>query len=150
VQLINKTNQFNLTTRRYAEADVLAVMDDPAAIGLQLRLLDRFGDNGMIGVVIGRLHGADVVIDTWLMSCRVLGRQVEQATLGLLAAAARRLGAKRLIGEYIPSAKNAMVKDHYARLGFTVTATHADGAGRAVLDLGRYAPVAVPIAVKEA
>src|SRR5215472_3322255 len=93
VQLINKTNQFNLTTRRYSEADVLAVMSDERAFGLQLRLLDRFGDNGIIGIVIGRLQDdGDLVIDTWLMSCRVLGRQVEPTTLNLVAAEARNLG----------------------------------------------------------
>ena len=94
VQLINKTNQFNLTTRRYTEDDVLAVMADPRAFGLQLRLLDRFGDNGIIAIVIGRLlDDADLLIDTWLMSCRVLGRQVEPTTLNLIAEQARRLGA---------------------------------------------------------
>jgi len=120
VQLINKTNQFNLTTRRYTDEDVQALMQDPRAFGLQLRLLDRFGDNGIIAIVIGRMQDTtdplpgDLLIDTWLMSCRVLGRQVEPTTLNLIAAEAQRLGAKRLIGEYIPTKKNAMVKDHYA------------------------------------
>jgi len=127
VQLINKSNQFNLTTRRHTEADVLAVMDDPDAFGLQLRLLDRFGDNGVVAVAIGRRHGDDVAIDTWLMSCRVLGRQVEAATLTLIAAEARRLGARRLVGEYVPTQKNGMVRDHYAKLGFTVVETDDPG-----------------------
>lgn len=119
VQLINKSNQFNLTTRRYTDEDVLAVLDDPRAFGLQLRLLDRFGDNGVIAIVIGRLREAgDLYIDTWLMSCRVLGRQVEPTTLNLIASEAAKLGATRLIGEYIPTKKNAMVRDHYPRLGF--------------------------------
>ena len=97
VQLINKTNQFNLTTRRYTEQDVRAVMGDARAFGLQLRLLDRFGDNGIIAVVIGRMQDdADLLIDTWLMSCRVLGRQVESATLNLIVEQARRLGASPL------------------------------------------------------
>ncbi len=148
-QLIDSTHQFNLTARRYTEADLLAVMADPVAVGLQLRLLDRCGDNGMIGVVIGRLLGTALVIDTWLMSCRVAGRQIEQATLALLAAEARRLGARRLIGEYVPTARNAMVKEHYARLGFTVTSTTAAGACRAMLALAGYVPAAASIAVKE-
>ena len=119
VQLINKTNQFNLTTRRYTEADVLGVMADARAFGVQLRLVDRFGDNGIIAIAIGRLlDDADVLLDTWLMSCRVLGRQVEPTTLNLVAAMAQRLGGRRLIGEYIPTAKNGMVKDHYPTLGF--------------------------------
>ena len=150
VQLINKTNQFNLTTRRYGEADVVAVMDDPRAVGLQLRLLDRFGDNGVIAILIGRLNEVDaLVVDTWLMSCRVLGRQVEQATLNLIAAEAARLGARRLIGEYIPTAKNGMVRDHYAKLGFQVTETRADGGGVATLELADFAPIETFIETRE-
>jgi FkbH-like protein len=150
VQLINKTNQFNLTTRRYTDADVQAVVDDPRAFGLQLRLLDRFGDNGIIAIIIGRMQGArDLLIDTWLMSCRVLGRQVEPTTLNLIAAEAQRLGAARLIGEYVATAKNAMVKDHYARLGFTVTETDAKGGSHAELDLAGFVPAATFIDVRQ-
>src|SRR6202035_4416394 len=91
VQLINKTNQFNLTTRRYTEDDVLGIMRDNRAFGLQLRLLDRFGDNGIISIVIGKMQDDDeLLIDTWLMSCRVLGRQVEPTTLNLVAEQAGR------------------------------------------------------------
>jgi FkbH-like protein len=141
VQLINKSNQFNLTARRYTEEGVLAVMGDPTAFGLQFRLLDRFGDNGIIAIVIGRLcPNRDLVIDTWLMSCRVLGRQVELATLAVLAQYASDFGAQRLIGEYIPTAKNGMVKEHYARLGFAPTRTDADGASRSILDLAGFTP----------
>ncbi len=112
VQLINKSNQFNLTTRRYTEEEVLAVMDDPKAFGLQLRLIDRFGDNGVIAIIIGWLNGDnDLYIDTWLMSCRVLGRQVEPTTLNLVAAEARRLGAGKLIREYFTTKKNGMVRE---------------------------------------
>ena len=150
VQLINKSNQFNLTTRRYTEEDVLAVMDDPRAFGLQLRLLDRFGDNGVIAIVIGRMDaGGDCDIDTWLMSCRVLGRQVEPTTLNLIAAQATALGARRLVGRYVPTKKNAMVRDHYAKLGFTVTETAPDGASRAVRDLAGFVPVPTFIHVRE-
>ena len=112
-QLINKTNQFNLTTTRYSEEEVAAVMADPRAIGLQLRLLDRFGDNGIIAVVIGRMgEGARLEIETWLMSCRVLGRRVEEATLEVVRREAGRLGATALVGRYRRTAKNAMVEDH--------------------------------------
>jgi FkbH-like protein len=141
-QLINKTNQFNLTTRRYTEAEVEAVMADPTAIGLQLRLLDRFGDNGIIAIVIGRmLEGSeDFLIDTWLMSCRVLGRQVEEGTLNVLAAEAARLGAKRMIGEYVPTKKNGMVRKHYKKLGFATVAEGEDGSSRAMIDLSGFSP----------
>ncbi len=127
VQLINKTNQFNLTTRRMTEAEVVETMQDPEAFGLQFRLVDRFGDNGIIAIVVGRREADEVALDVWLMSCRVLGRRVEQATLSVAVEAARALGGKRLIGRYVPSAKNAMVKDHYARLGFTRMAERDDG-----------------------
>ena len=97
------------------DEDVIAVMADPDTFGLQLRLTDRFGDNGIIAVIIGRLReDKNLYIDTWLMSCRVLGRQVEPTTLNLIAQEAARLGARRIIGEYIPTKKNAMVKEHYA------------------------------------
>jgi FkbH-like protein len=145
VQLINKSNQFNLTTRRYTDEEVIAVMADPDAFGLQLRLLDRFGDNGIIAIIIGRLQEdcaggrvKDLYLDTWLMSCRVLGRQVESTTLNLIAQQAAKLGATRVVGEYIPTKKNAMVKDHYARLGFTAVETGESGRNRNVLDLAAF------------
>jgi FkbH-like protein len=122
-QLINKTNQFNLTTRRYTEADTARFAADPEVVMLSLRLRDRFGDNGLISVVIARpapiLAPGEMLIDTWLMSCRVLGRQVEEATLGVLCQQALRRGATALVGEYLPTAKNAMVAGHYQKLGFT-------------------------------
>jgi FkbH-like protein len=150
VQLINKTNQFNLTTRRYSEDDILAVMCDQRAFGLQLRLVDRFGDNGIICVVIGRMQDEDaLLLDTWLMSCRVLGRQVEPATLKLVAEHARKLGAKRLVGEYLPTKKNGMVRDHYARLGFTVVSTDATGGNRNVLELDSFVPIETFINMRE-
>ena len=142
VQLINKTNQFNLTTRRYTEVDVQAVMDDSNAVGLQLRLLDRFGDNGIIAIVIGRKlpDTTDFLVDTWLMSCRVLGRQVEESTLNILAAEAQRLGAERMLGDYIPTKKNGMVRKHYEKLGFATIEETPDGGSRAALDLRRFVP----------
>lgn len=119
VQLINKTNQFNLTTRRYTEPEVRAFMERPEAHTWQIRLRDRFGDNGLVACVIAvQGDGADLVIDTWLMSCRVLGRTLEEATLNLLLERARELNAPRLIGEYRPTEKNGMVADLYPRLGF--------------------------------
>jgi FkbH-like protein len=139
VQLINKTNQFNLTTRRYTEADIRAMMADPTTAAYQFRLVDRFGDNGMIAVLIGRLTRPDTLtIDTWLMSCRVLGRQVEEACLNVMVDAARRLGASKLQGEFVPSPKNSMVREHYQKLGFTLEATDTDGSTRWTLDLDSH------------
>lgn len=130
-QLINKTNQFNLTTRRYTEAEVAELVDNPAAITLQIRLTDQFGDSGIIAIVIGRRLESEpdtLFIDTWLMSCRVLGRQVEEATLNLLADQARAAGLRHLVGEYRPTAKNGMVREHYPRLGFTAVGETGDEA----------------------
>ena len=146
-QLINKSNQFNLTTIRYGEEEVAAVIADPRAFGLQLRLTDRFGDNGIIAVVIGRLRDAGgVEIDTWLMSCRVLGRRVEQATLALVVEQARALGATRLVGRYRRTAKNAMVADHYAKLGFKALAPDGEDA-LYELDLADWRAADLPLAI---
>jgi len=117
VELINKTNQFNLTTRRYSWNELAAVLR--GGFGRCYRLTDRFGDNGIISVVaVARDNDSDARIDVWLMSCRVLGRKVEEAILADLATRARALGARRLVGEYRPTAKNALVRDLYPRLGF--------------------------------
>lgn len=144
-QLINKTNQFNLTTRRYTEAEVGALLNDSSAIALQIRLLDQFGDNGVIAIVIGRRDGADpgsLHIDTWLMSCRVLGRQVEEATLNLLAREAHSAGIHHIVGEYRPTAKNGMVRDHYSKLGFEALGAAGDSpnTSRWQLELERFRP----------
>jgi FkbH-like protein len=118
-QLINKSNQFNLTTRRRTEAEVLAMIEDPEVDGFTIRLADRFGNHGLIAVVIGQFAENDYVVDTWLMSCRVLKRQVEQVTLNQIVESARRLGSERVIGVYKPTVKNAMVAGLYEKLGFS-------------------------------
>jgi len=144
-QLANKSNQFNLTTRRYTEADIAAIAADPTRFTMQVRLADRFGDNGMISVLIFARGAEEWRCETWLMSCRVLGRRVEEAVLAHVAAAARAAGAARLVGEYIPSAKNAMVRDHFAKLGFVKTADRADGGTEWALDLETYVTPTLPM-----
>lgn len=127
-QLINKSNQFNLTTRRYTEADVAAFEADPKVFSLQVRLADAFGDNGMIGVVICREKPDNVwEIDTWLMSCRVLGRRVENMVLGEILQHARARGITRLVGVYLPTEKNGLVREHYQKLGFAPAGSEQDG-----------------------
>jgi FkbH-like protein len=126
-QLINKSNQFNLTTRRYSEAEVAAVEADPSKHILQVRLVDRFGDNGIIAVIIADKGAERWELDTWLMSCRVLGRRVQEACLAHLVAQATAHGAQEIIGRYVPSAKNRMVADHYQKLGFSPVETTLDG-----------------------
>ncbi|NLS05969.1 HAD-IIIC family phosphatase [Rhizobium sp. P32RR-XVIII] len=139
VQLINKTNQFNLTTRRYTDEEVRKLIGRPDVVTRQLRLIDRFGDNGVIGIVIGRLldDGASLNIETWLMSCRVLGRQVEQATLDIVVQAAAELQATSIIGTFIPSGRNNIVRDHFANLGFSRVSESGDHS-RWSLDLSHY------------
>jgi FkbH-like protein len=126
-QLINKSNQFNLTTRRYTEGELAELEQDPDCFTLQVRLIDTFGDNGMISTIICR-RGADAwEIDTWLMSCRVLGRGVENMVLRELLQHARARGIRRLIGVYRPTERNAMVQDHYGKLGFVQTGRAPNG-----------------------
>ncbi|MGF7151726.1 FkbH-like protein [Sphingomonas zeicaulis] len=144
-QLVNKSNQFNLTTRRYTEAEVGALESDPDVFTLQIRLADKFGDNGMIAVVVMRPEGDDAwACDTWLMSCRVLGRRMEEATLQAIVEGARAAGIKRLIGRYIPTAKNGMVAEHFGKLGFTRTAIADDGASEWEMNVDEYAMKDLP------
>jgi FkbH-like protein len=145
-QLINKSNQFNLTTHRRTEADVLAVMRDPAYIGYSMRLKDRFGDHGLISIVIGQVKDGTMEIDTWLMSCRVLKRQVEEEVLNELARLAARHGCSRLRGTYLPTAKNEMVRDFYSRIGFTLTSEN-EKLREFELSLKNYQPIVTKIKI---
>lgn len=147
-QLISKSNQFNLTTRRYSEPQVQQLEADPKAMTLHARLVDKFGDNGIICVVICRVTGPDIwTIDTWLMSCRVLGRRVEQAVLREILEQARSAGIKRLVGVYRPTDRNDMVRDHYGKLGFKQVQDDADGT--TLWELGTDAEIdEVPMAVQ--
>jgi FkbH-like protein len=121
-QLTNKTNQFNLRTVKYTEPEVDSLMQDKRTLTLQFRLKDKFGDNGIIAVIFARPDErwpADTLfIDTWLMSCRVLGRGVEAASLEALSKLAEEMGIKQLVGEYRPTNRNKMVSNHYERLCF--------------------------------
>ena len=126
-QLINKTNQFNLTTRRYTSAEVESIASDPAYITLYGRLADKFGDNGLVSVLIGHLVNEALEMDTWLMSCRVLNREMELAMFDALIERCQARGIRRIEGVYVPSKKNAMVADHYGKLGFSPCDEGSDG-----------------------
>ncbi|ABF39420.1 HAD-superfamily phosphatase subfamily IIIC [Candidatus Koribacter versatilis Ellin345] len=127
VQLINKSNQYNVTTRRYTEPEVIEAEEDAKVFTLQVRLADRFGDNGMISVVICRPAEAGTwEIDTWLMSCRVLGRRVEHMVLREVLRHARATGIQKLRGTYLATEKNGLVADHYSKLGFNQIAKHLE------------------------
>lgn len=118
-QLTNKSNQFNLTTKRYTEAEIEAVYKSDKYIRLYGRLKDKFGDNGVVSVVIGEIRGDELHIDLWLMSCRVLKREMELAMLDKLIEAARARGIRKIYGYYYPTKKNGMVKELYGSFGFT-------------------------------
>ena len=125
-QLTNKSNQFNLTTRRFTRADIERIAEDSRYITLYGRLQDRFGDNGLVSVVIAEKEGKDVHIRLWLMSCRVLKRGVEEAMMEELAKKVRLAGGEKLIGYYYPTAKNGMVRDFYRAHSFSLV-DDADG-----------------------
>jgi FkbH-like protein len=126
-QLINKTNQFNLTTRRYTSAEVEEMAKDPSCITLYGRLVDKFGDNGLVSVLIGRASGETLEIDLWLMSCRVLKREMELAVFDALMEECHARGLRQIVGIYIPTKKNDMVAGHYESLGFTRMQANPDG-----------------------
>jgi FkbH-like protein len=147
-QLISKSNQFNLTTRRRTESEVLGILDDEQVSAFTMRLSDRFGDHGLIAVVVGNARGEDLVIDTWLMSCRVLKRQVEEEVLNEIVRLARDRGCTRVTGYYIPTAKNGMVRDLYPKMGF---AHLREECGTQVyqLDVGPYQMIQTKINMKK-
>lgn len=149
-QLINKSNQFNLTTRRYTESEVASMEGAADKYTMQVRLADKFGDNGMISVVVFDKSAAQWSNDLWLMSCRVLGRRVEEAVLAHVAAAAKSEGVSRLVGTYLPTAKNQMVKGLYERLGFDLVENRPDGATVWELALDSYEPPTLPMMIDAA
>jgi FkbH-like protein len=141
-QLTNKTNQFNLTTRRYTMAEIEAIATDPAYIGIYGKLSDRFGDNGLISIVLGRKEATTLHLDLWLMSCRVLKRDMEVAMLDAVIERAQAEGITTLVGYYFATKKNGMVADHYEKLGFTLqpSDTGSDNAPIYTLSLAGYVP----------
>jgi FkbH-like protein len=136
-QLINKSNQFNLTTRRRSEAEVAALVDEKGHDCFTIRLKDRFGDHGLIAVVICAARETTLEVDTWLMSCRVLKRQVEEETVNEIVRLALERGSARVRGVYLPTAKNDMVRDLYERMGFSL-AGERDGRREFELDPRAY------------
>lgn len=118
-QLTQRSNQFNLRTIRYTEDDIAQIAASHTHVGLAFSLKDKFGDYGLISVIILKAEGDALFIDTWIMSCRVLKRGMEYFCLNELVEIARERGARTIIGEYLPTPKNGLVKDHYAHLGFT-------------------------------
>jgi FkbH-like protein len=134
-QLTQKTNQFNMTTKRYTEAEIAALAKDKDWLIRWIRVRDRFGDNGIIGVVMGRLAGEGLFeIDNFLLSCRVIGRTVETAILANVLGHARAMGASRVGGYFLPTKKNAPAKDFYRQHNFTLV-SETSGNQRWEMDL---------------
>ena len=147
-QLSQRSNQFNLRTVRYTEADIEALAQDPDVIDLSFTLEDKFGDNGLIAVIIMKKQDAETLfVDTWFMSCRVLKRGMEDFTLNTMVEAAREKGFKRIIGEYLPTPKNKMVEGHYPGLGFEKL--EGSSTARYVLDVEHYQPKENYIKIKK-
>lgn len=126
-QLTNKSNQFNLTTHRYSQSEIEQIAADPQYLTLCGRLEDKFGDNGVVSIVIGRKEKDVLQIELWLMSCRVLKRDMEYAMMDTLVKQCRDCGIRQIYGYFYPTAKNAMVKDFYALQGFEKLEEDADG-----------------------
>lgn len=137
-QLTNKSNQFNLTTRRYTEKEMEEVSQSADRIRLCGRLTDKFGDNGIVSIVIGKCQGETLHIELWLMSCRVLKRDMEYAMLDALAKQCRRRGITRIMGYYYRTAKNDMVAQLYGDFGFTLLNRSENGSSVWSLDLDSY------------
>jgi FkbH-like protein len=118
-QLINKTNQFNLSVRRYAQQEIEAIAQDDGCLTLQFRLHDRFGDNGLIAAMICRTGaGATLQLETWVMSCRVFGRDVEMEIMNAAVDAARSRGFQTIETNYVQTSKNGLIRDLLPRLSF--------------------------------
>jgi len=117
-QLTNKSNQFNVTTRRCTLAEIEAMAGDPQWVTRYGRLKDKFGDNGLVSILAAHKEAGLLRIDLWLMSCRVLKRGMEEAIFDQLVEAAAECGATRIVGQYLPTAKNGMVKDLFQQMGF--------------------------------
>lgn len=146
-QLSQRSNQFNLRTIRYTEADIESMAQDPNVIDLSFTLEDKFGDNGLIAVIIMKKQDDETLfVDTWFMSCRVLKRGMENFTLNTMVECAKAKGFKRVIGEYIPTPKNKMVEQHYPHLGFAKIESEPN---KYILDLTDYSPKECYITKKE-
>ena len=120
-QLSNKSNQFNLTTRRYTRAEIESIAESDEYIDIYGKLEDKFGDNGVVSVVIGHKNGNVLDMDLWIMSCRVLKRDMEFAMMDTLVCKAQTAGMTLIRGYYYPTAKNKMVKEFYGLMGFDKT-----------------------------
>jgi FkbH-like protein len=144
-QLVQRTNQFNLTTIRHTPEELRQFAEDPDCFPFYSTLTDRFGDNGLVSVVIGKREGPVLDIVSWVMSCRVMSRRLEEFVLDQLVEEAERSGVEELLGRYIPTAKNRLVAGHFERLGFRRIDELSDGSTAWSLSVAEYVPWEPPI-----
>jgi FkbH-like protein len=149
VQLLGKTNQFNLTTRRHAASDVRRLLAIPGSMGITLRLEDRFSDHGLVAVILAVPFSPSdrraLRIDTFLMSCRVIGRKVENVLIDALLRRAAEMGYPRVVGEFLPTEKNQVVSDLYQRLGFSGIGASEQGGTFYEVVLPTKCPLTTPV-----
>ena len=149
-RLIGSTNQFNLTSSSYSEQDVEELETSQDKYCLRISLADRFGDKGMVSLLVFNRMPEEWSCDTWVMSSRAFGRRVEELALDLVAGAASAAGALRLTGTYLPSTENALVREHFGKLGFTKISDLSNGGSEWALELSMYRPPVLPISVMKA
>jgi FkbH-like protein len=152
-QLINKTNQFNTTTRRYSAEEIATRASAPEYITLQFRLCDRYGDNGLVStMILGPNDGEESTyrLESWVMSCRVFGRELEFEAMNIAVEVAQKRNARVLLADYMPTPKNGMIKDLYAKLGFSPIGNGGNGQTHWRLDLTQFSPRQTWISKKEA
>ena len=129
-QLINKTNQFNLTTKRLTLSELERYSVSDEMLTLCGRLADKYGDNGLTSVIMAEVQGTAASIDLWLMSCRVFKRELELAMFDVLIEFCSARGVAEIIGHYLPTAKNAIVANHYEKLGFSLVEGDSTGGSK--------------------
>jgi FkbH-like protein len=147
-QLIQRSNQFNLTTQRHNEAECARMMKDLSIIPLYVKLSDKLGDHGLISVVILEVQDKNLCIKDWLMSCRVFSRGVERYVMNEVFAYARKTGATQVVGRFIPSSRNEIVRDFYRQFGFSPV-FEAEGSIEWTLSVQEYQPTRVYIRAVE-
>lgn len=148
-QLTNKSNQFNLTTLRCTEEDIVGMQESDQYICICGRLIDKFADNGIVAITAGEIISDELHIRLWLMSCRVLKRELENTMMNVLVSHAQAKGLKKIIGYYYPTAKNSMVKDFYSSMNFEKTEEDEMGNTIWYLSLDKFSSYVVPMKVED-
>lgn len=147
-QLTNKSNQFNLTTLRCTEEDIVSMQESDKYICICGRLIDKFADNGIVAITAGEIISDELHIRLWLMSCRVLKRELENTMMNVLVSHAQAKGLKKIIGYYYPTAKNRMVKDFYSSMNFEKAEEDEKGNTIWYLSLDKFSSYVVPMEVE--